>query len=134
MQQEKNLDFLLKNLNPSTSDDSFVFCAISVLPKNPELEFLDPWGIVKEEEGITLILKKERADAFGLTYESTFGRITLQVYSSLDAVGLSAAVATALAAAGISANIVAGYHHDHIFVPKSQLGTALNLLRGMQCS
>lgn len=126
-----NLDLLLKNLKPTASDDSFVFCSLPSRPASTLLADLDPWAVIQEDEGTTLILKKERADNHGLAYESLFGRITLQVYSSLDAVGLSAAVATALADACISANIVAGYHHDHIFVPKSQLETALNLLRGM---
>jgi len=134
MQHETNLDLLLKNLKPSASDESFVFCSVPVRPASKLLTDLDPWAVIQENEGTTLILKKERADSHGLAYESLFGRITLQVYSSLDAVGLSAAVATALAVAGISANIVAGYHHDHIFVPKDKLGIALNLLRGMQCS
>jgi hypothetical protein len=134
MRQEKNLEMLLKNLNPSASDDSFVFCTAPAMPEGSELAALDPWAVIKEAEGITLILEKERADALGLVYESIFGHITLQVYSSLDAVGLSAAVATTLADAGISANIVAAYHHDHIFVPKAHIETALNELRGMQCS
>ncbi len=134
MQQGKNLDLLLKDLNPSASDCSFVFCTVPGMPEGSELAALDPWAVIKEAEGITLILEKERADAFGLTYESIFGRITLQVYSSLDAVGLSAAVATTLANAGISANIVAAYHHDHLFVLKTHIETALNALRGIQCS
>jgi hypothetical protein len=134
MHHEKNLESLLKNLNPSASDDSFVFCTISVLPESEKLVALDPWAIIKEEEGITLILEMERADSFGFHYESIYGKITLQVYSSLDAVGLSAVIAANLADAGISANIVAGYHHDYIFVPKAKLETALNVLRGMQCS
>ena len=125
---------LLKILNPSASDESFVFCPVPVMPESAALAALDPWAVIKEDEGITLILEKECADSRGLAYESTFGRITLQVYSSLDAVGLSAAVAASLADAGISANIVAGYYHDHIFVPKTHIETALNVLRGMQCS
>jgi hypothetical protein len=134
MRQENNLESLLQNLNPSAAEGSFVFCAVPVLPGSADLAALDPWAIVKEDEGITLILEKKRADGLGLVYESTYGRITLRVFSSLDAVGLSAAVATALADSGISANMVAGYHHDHIFVPEAHLETALNVLRGLRCS
>jgi hypothetical protein len=134
MRQKKNLESILKNLNPSTTEASFVFCTLPALPGGADPAVLDPWAIIKEDEGISLILEKERADRLGLKYESTYGRITLKVYSSLNAVGLSAAVATALACEDISVNIVAGYHHDHLFVPKTHLETAMKILRGMQCS
>ena len=42
--------------------------------------------------------------------------LTLDVQSSLDAVGFMAVVAKALSDAGVSANVVAGYLHDHVFV------------------
>jgi hypothetical protein len=54
------------------------------------------------------------------------------VHSSLEAVGLTAAVAGALTAAGISANVVAAFHHDHVFVPADRAEAAmaqLDLLR-----
>jgi hypothetical protein len=134
MRQETNLELLLKSLNPSASDGSFVFCTLPAFPGGADPAVFDPWATIKEDEGISLILEKERADALGLVYESVYGRITLQVFSSLDAVGLSAAVATALAGEGISVNIVAGFHHDHLFIPKYNLETAMNVLRGLQCS
>ena len=59
-------------------------------------------------------------------------RITLTVHSSLEAVGLTAAVATCLAQAGISANVVAAYHHDHVFVPEADAETAVQALRQLQ--
>ena len=42
--------------------------------------------------------------------------ITLRVHSALDAVGMTAAFSVALAVAGLSVNVVAGLHHDQVFV------------------
>jgi hypothetical protein len=50
------------------------------------------------------------------------------VHSSLDSVGLTAAVSGKLAAHGISANIIAGFYHDHVFVPRNKAQLALRLL------
>ena len=58
--------------------------------------------------------------------------ITLRVHSDLAAVGLTAAFARALADAGIACNVVAGVHHDHLFVPADRAGDALAALRALQ--
>ena len=71
------------------------------------------------------------ADEEGLAYEGTFRCISLQVHSSLEAVGLTAAVTSELAAHDISVNVIAGYHHDHIFVPSRHADLALSLLKAM---
>jgi hypothetical protein len=53
------------------------------------------------------------------------------MHSSLEAVGLTAAVATALAARGIAANVIAGARHDHVFVPAARADDALAALRDL---
>ena len=73
----------------------------------------------------TLIVSVDAADKAQLAYESTFKQITLTVHSSLDAVGLTAAVSTKLTSHGISANVVAAYYHDHIFVQTEKADKAL---------
>ena len=81
-----------------------------------------------EEEGTTLVVERTAADVAGLEYGPVLRCITLQVYSSLAAVGLTAAVAGALADAGISANVIAAYHHDHVFVPADRAEEAVSIL------
>ena len=74
---------------------------------------------------------RERADALGVSYDYLAAWITLRVHSALDAVGLTAAVSTALAGAGISCNVIAGYHHDHLLVPVDRAADALAALSGL---
>jgi hypothetical protein len=44
---------------------------------------------------------------------------------------MTAALAKALTEAGISANVVAAYHHDHIFVPWARRHDALAALEAL---
>lgn len=119
MPGEKDLQTLLGNMAPELSDAEYAFAAIRAEPR--DLARLDPWAIIREEEGATIILETRAAKANNVPFESSFKKITLRVHSSLDAVGLTAAVATALKDIGVSANVVAGYYHDHVFV-KSEDG------------
>ena len=56
-------------------------------------------------------------------------RITLTGHSALDGVGLTAAVASALADAEIPCNMVAAFHHDHAFVPWEMRARAMDHLK-----
>jgi len=85
----------------------------------------------REDEGLSLILTAQIAQAHGLDTGLPMRRITLTVQSALDGVGLTAAVATALAEAGIACNMVAGYHHDHAFVPAEDAPRAVQLLQAL---
>ena len=90
---------------------------------------LDPLLTFREAEGTTLVLAWDAAAAFDPVFPCQL--ITLSVHSALDAVGFIAAVAARLAAAGISANVVAAYHHDHLLVPADRAEAALALLKTM---
>ncbi len=83
---------------------------------------------VSEREGLTLVVPEPEAVATGLEYHFVAGWITLRVHSALEAVGLTAAVALALTDAGISCNVVAGFHHDHLFVPYARATEAVRVL------
>lgn len=73
--------------------------------------------LFREAEGTTLITTRNAADAEGIDYQFVSRMITLDVHSSLDAVGFLAFITTRLKTLGISVNPVSGYFHDHLFVP-----------------
>jgi hypothetical protein len=127
---EQNLLQLLRHMAPELTPGAFVFCTFETLHL-AELAGFAPVAACQEPEGWTLVLPQAQADARALAYDGAFRRITLRVHSSLHAVGLTAAFATALADGGISANVMAGYHHDHIFVPENQADRAMALLRSL---
>ena len=63
--------------------------------------------------------------------QGDWARISLDAHSSLEAVGLTAALSHALAKAGISANIVAALRHDHLFVPWDRREEALRCIEDL---
>ena len=128
MSGEKNLQALIKNMTPQLNEGDYVFCAVKELG---EINISEAIGIFKEAEAYTVILKRSLADDLGLAYDYVAAWITLTVYSSLDAVGLTAAFATALADNGISCNVVAAYYHDHIFVRKEDAEKAMKVLKSL---
>jgi hypothetical protein len=124
MAGERDLAKLLSGMRPHLNRGRYVFTSV----KDGIPEGLLPAVTVAEDEGLTLVVRQEEADAAGLPYDYVAGWITLRVHSALDAVGLTAVVATELAEAGLSCNIVAGFHHDHLFVPHEQIPQAVELL------
>jgi hypothetical protein len=87
---------------------------------------------VREDEGLTVVLRRERADELGLPYEFVAAWITLRVDSTLEQVGLTALFSRALADAGISCNVLAGLRHDHLLVPAERAEEAIGLLHGLR--
>lgn len=84
-----------------------------------------------EDEGLSLILPLATAQDMAFADPMPMSRITLTVHSALDGTGLTAAVATALAAEGIPCNMVAAFHHDHAFVPADMADRALTILQAL---
>ncbi len=126
MAGEKDIKKLLKNMTPMLCKKEYVFVTTS--KKIDEISELNPLCTFMEEEGLTLIVEKDIAISNGLKFEAVFKKITLKIHSSLEAVGLTAAVATQLKNYNISANVVAAYYHDHIFVQSHLSEKALNCL------
>jgi hypothetical protein len=121
-----DLDQLLAALEPRLEACEYAFCC---LPDGADIPSgVEPFAAVREAEGLTLVIPVERARSFEWPYQGPFRLISLRVHSSLEAVGLTAAVSSALAAEGISANVVAGFHHDHILVPAGREASALAAL------
>ena len=129
MNGETDLFTLLLTMEPVLHDGIYVYCTIDRRPTPDEVA--TAIAIVREPEGTTLILTHEDATAMRLHYPSLMARITLMVHSSLAAVGLTAAVAGALGDVGIACNVVAGFHHDQIFVPADRARDAMAALRSL---
>lgn len=124
MTGERDLAELLRGMSPQLRPGRYVFTTV----RGESPDGVTPVVTVAEDEGSTLVLPQEQADAAGLAYDYVAAWITLRVHSALEAVGLTAAVATELARAGVSCNVVAGYHHDHLFVPHERGAEAVAAL------
>ena len=128
MRSNAELSALLRDLRPVLLPGEYVFCSIEA-DRIAECLSLRPLATFREAEGLSAVLQRREADARGFPYASTHRCITLTVHSSLTAVGLTAAVATALAAEGMSANVVAAHTHDHVFVPSADAERGLAVLK-----
>jgi len=122
-----DLDRLLKSMSPQIQPNEFVFCTVS--GELTEYVGLKPLASFNENEGLTLVLPLQTAERANLTFHGKFKQITLRVHSSLEAVGLTAAISNKLTEQDISANVVAAYYHDHVFVPHDKAEMALKALQ-----
>ncbi len=130
MAGERNLDVLIASIEPVVRDGRYVFVTVDTATAT----MLPAEIVVRETEGVTVVVAQAEADARGLPYDFVAGWITLQVHSALYAVGLTAAFAAVLAAHGISANVVAGYYHDHLLVPIDDVDLAVIALEDLAAS
>ncbi|MEO0872195.1 MAG: ACT domain-containing protein [Pseudomonadota bacterium] len=117
-----DLTAMLTGMQPSLHEGRYRF--VTHGPDEDGIDLLHrTFAMVREEEGLTLVIRARRDDP-----EPLFAGITLAVYSALEGVGLTAAVSTALADAGLPCNMIAGYHHDHLFVPWDRREEAMSIL------
>jgi hypothetical protein len=121
----KETQAMISGMAPLLDDTVYHFCV------GPEALLPQAIASFREDEGLSLILPDSVAQAHGLQSDLSMKRITLSVFSALDGVGLTAAVATVLAQAGIACNMVAGTHHDHAFVPAQMADQAVALLKSL---
>ena len=124
-----DLHELLSAMQPKLNSGVYVYC---IIPHDSDATGMNAIATFRETEGTTVILEEPAAAAFRLTPLFRAAWITLTVDSDLHAVGLTAAVATALADAGISCNVVAAAHHDHLFGPADRADAAMQVLRRLQ--
>ncbi len=127
----RDLARLLRSLRPSARPGEYVVATVDPAAARALVasDALAPDAVVVEDEGVTVVLSRERADRAGVPYGFVAAWITLGVHSSLDAVGLTAAFSTALDRRGISCNVLAGFHHDHLLVPAAHRDRAMDVLR-----
>ena len=126
MPGETDLKKLLGSMSPELLPGIFVFATLP--PGTPIPAGIDPVMTFCEREGDTLILSEDEAKAAALPSAFRSRMITLNVHSSLDAIGFLAAITARLAAAGMGVNPVSGYFHDHLFVPVDRADKAMAIL------
>ncbi len=124
-----DLDVLLGNLQPMLQPGCWVYCSV---PLDTDLGDLHSLASFREAEGLSLIVAESEALKRGWPALFRAAWLALEVDSALEAVGLTAAVSTALAEAGIGCNMVAAARHDHLFVPFDEGERALAVLRKLQ--
>jgi uncharacterized protein len=121
---ELNLEVLLRSLRPTLNAGVYVYACLESSQPVPK----EAIATFQEREGTTVILEKLQAEALGLEFTFECAWITLEVNSALEAVGLTSAFSKALGDANISCNVIAAYHHDHLFVPIQDAQKALSVL------
>lgn len=126
MPGDTNLGEMLSGLDVERRPGSFTFVSGEWAPLRPSAQ-----AVITEAEGTTLVVDVDHARAHGAPVEFEAAWLTLTVWSSLEAIGLTAAVSTVLADAEIACNVLAGYHHDHLLVPAEQADRAIELLRDL---
>ena len=124
-----DLAVLLASMQPELHAGTWVWCA---LPPGAAPAGVDAVATVREVEGTTVVVDEAQALARGWPIAFRSAWITLTVHSDLAAVGLTAAFARALGDAGIPCNVIAGVHHDHLFVPVERATDAMAALHALQ--
>ena len=128
MSGETSLSILIKNIQPELFEGEYVFVSLN----DKHIKKLHPICTFKEKEGFSIILNRDEADLNNIQYESVFRLITLNIHSSLDAVGFLAKIATELSKHDISVNVVSAYYHDHLFVPAPRADEVINILHQLK--
>lgn len=129
----RTCDEMIARMAPDLRPGEFVF----VTTREDSLaQTLLPGAVAlfREDEGFSLIVPLALAQDSGLGVDHPMRCITLSVHSALDGVGLTAAVSAALGRQGVPCNMVAAYHHDHVFVPSAMAERALAILAALQAS
>lgn len=133
MSSQQTCSYLLANLDPVLSPDPWIFDHIAEgAPSNLNIATL--FAFIQESEGSTLIRRASAGTNTQPMSQARFAKITLQVFSDLEAVGLTAAVAQALTDINMCANVVAAALHDHVFVPYERRFEAIDCLKALSAS
>ncbi|MFA5351764.1 MAG: ACT domain-containing protein [Candidatus Gracilibacteria bacterium] len=122
-----DINILLKSMNPKLRKGEYIF---AVVTKN-QAKTLNPVMTFEEEEGETVVIDKQEADAKKISYDSSWKLITLTIHSDLQAVGLIAAISNKLAESEMSINVVSAFYHDHLFVSPERSEEAMQILKNI---
>jgi len=122
---------MISGMTPKLRAGTFVFITTDDPAVGASLSS-DAISVFAEDEGMSMIIPIELAKRAGLNVDHPMRCITLNVYSSLEGVGLTSAVSAALGDAAIPCNMVAAFHHDHVFVPSDMCDQAMQVLTSLQ--
>lgn len=128
MSGEMDIGVLLASMNPVIEDEIYVFVTLTT---PYDVQALDPILQFREAEGMTLIMRKDTAEKHDIPFVFESRKITLNVHSSLEAVGFIAAISKELTRNSIGANPVAGYFHDHLFIEVEKAEAAMACLKDL---
>jgi hypothetical protein len=126
---DRDLSMLLASIDPRLQPGTYVFCSLDSGAEPPDAAVQ---MLFREAEGTTVVLTSAAAADRGLPSEFACEWIVIGANSDLAAVGFLAAISAALADAGLSANVVSAYHHDHVFVPAGRGPEAVVVLEALQ--
>lgn len=121
----EDLDQALASLDPQI-EGRYVFAALESVPNG-----LEPFAVIREQQGLTVVASLDQAQQFGLDTAEPFTRITARAHTSLLAVGITATVTSTIASRGIPCNVIAGFYHDHFFVPADREEESLALMKSL---
>lgn len=125
MSGETNLRVLLRSMKPVLDEKPYGFAALG---DDETIQLDKAFAVIREDEGMTVVARSDVFANVNRQVPAEWARITLQIHSSLQAIGLTASFAAALGKANISANVIAGYYHDHIFVQWDNRQAAMDAL------
>ena len=125
MESLHNLDETLAALDAQI-EGNYVFATTDTVPPG-----LEPFAVIREKEGVTIVAKAAEAYQYGLGRPELFARITPTAVTALDSVGLTATITQTVASRGIPCNVIAGFHHDHFFVPADKAREVVAILAGL---
>lgn len=130
MSGETDLSKLIRNMSPFLDNTEYVFCSLH--PDDQIIERLSVLSTFREEENLSLIIPRNQAEEYHLNYNGVYRKITLNIHSSLEAVGFLSCITTELTKHNIPANAVSAYYHDHLFIPADRADECMQALHKMR--
>jgi uncharacterized protein len=131
MPGQTNLQAVLDSIQLSCDDVAYGFATAT---SGTDIALKEVLGTFHENEGLTIFATKDYFDKHKMSFEGPLAKLTIDVHTSLELVGLTAALTAKLTEHGISANVVAAYYHDHIFVQYDQRQKATEAIQSLKSS
>merc|ERR1711971_57098 len=128
-EEEMDLATLVRAMNPCLMPEVYVFITLQHNDTVPSNLYQSSVSTFNEKEGKTFVLERSLVETLGYQFDYPCRMISLEVHSSLSAVGFLAIILRHLADHGISCNVASGYYHDHLFVQEGEEEQVLSLLQ-----